>query len=436
MEFLDKMKRKEIILFMTVGTGVNQDSEEIGFRLLAKKLYSTINKIYPNQVIFFASDKSKHTIKYIEELFEQEEDEFVIGEDYQIVPIEAIDDFNACFEIFEAKIWEFDFSNNDEEYKIVMDYTSGTKTMSAALACCGLFYSKDLISVGGDRSTGEVSAGTEIINYQNLYKIYDKFALMRTRYNFNAHRFRSCIDVLSYIIDLNIHKDSFFDLCKAYHSWDNMDFENAYGYLTNVDMNHMEFIEIREELKKNLNALGIIVNSRSANLKNCYIVASLINNSIRKAEDYNYDDAIARLYRAFELIAQIRLKKYNIKTSDIDVSILRENNVSDEFICDLESVVEDGKIKIGLIRDYLLLNELNDDLGKYYVENEKKIKTLTQKRNNSILAHGLESKSKEDFEEFLDVVVEISRKLDKGMNRFLDETKFPKFDLKLKLNNL
>ena len=428
------MKRKEVVLFMTVGTGVNQDSQNDGFKFLANKLYSTINKIYPNHVVFFASDKSKQTIKYIEKLFELENDEFIIEQDYQIVPIDAIDDFNACFEIIERKVWDFEFSN-DTNYKIIMDYTSGTKTMSAAMACCGLFYSKDLISVGGDRSTGEVSAGTELINYQNLYKIYDRFALMRTRYNFNANRYMACIDVLNYIIDLNIHKESFLSLCKAYHAWDNIDFEGAYCHLKKVDMNQFEFREIKGQLKRNLNALGIIVNSRSLNLKNCYILASLINNSIRRAEEYKYDDAIARLYRAFELIAQIRLTSYNIKSSDVDVSILLENDVSPEFIEELEKTKEDGKIRIGLIKDYLLLNELNDDLGKYYVENAKMIKNVTVKRNNSILAHGLESKSKEDFEEFLDMVVEISRKLDRDMNKFLKETRFAKFDLKLKLNN-
>lgn len=428
------MRRKEIALFMTVGTGINQDSEESGFKLLARKLYSTINKINPHLVVFFASEKSKHTIEYVKELFEKDGDEFIIDEDYQIVLIEAIDDFNACFEAFEAKIWNFDYLN-DKNYQIIMDYTSGTRTMSAAMACCGLFYSKDLISVVGDRTTGEVSAGTEQINYQNLYKIYDKFSLMRTRYNFNANRFMACMDVLNYIVDLNIHKDSLLNLCKAYHSWDNMDFESAYNHLREVNMNQIEFGEIKKDLKKNINALGIIVNSRSANLKDCYILASLINNSIRKAEEYKYDDAIARLYRAFELIAQIKLNSYGINSSDVDVSVLLENKVSQEFIDELEKTKEDGKIRIGLAKDYLLLNELNDDLGIYYVENDKKIKNMTIKRNNSILAHGLESRSKEDFDEFLEVVIDMARKLDKDMNKFLNQTRFAKFDLRLKINN-
>ena len=56
----------------------------------------------------------------------------------------------------------------------------------------------------------------------------------------------------------------------------------------------------------------MIVNSKSDNLRKCYILASLINNSIRRAEEYKYDDTVARLYRSSELIAQIRLSSLDL----------------------------------------------------------------------------------------------------------------------------
>ena len=158
---------------MTVGTGVSSGTPDEGSRISAQKLYSTINKIFPNKVVFFASEISRRTIPFVEEFFKMDNDEFIEGEDYEIVPIESIDNFNACFEVFESKIWEYGYFDKKCNNKIIMDYTSGTKTMSAAMACCGMFYNKVLISVGGDRSKGEVSAGSEMINYQNLYKIYD-----------------------------------------------------------------------------------------------------------------------------------------------------------------------------------------------------------------------------------------------------------------------
>ena len=53
--------------------------------------------------------------------------------------------------------------------------------------------------------------------------------------------------------------------------------------------------------------------------------------------------------------------------------ILLEKNVSPEFIDALEKTRDEGKIKIGLIKDYELLAELDDDLGKYFAENRHSI---------------------------------------------------------------
>ena len=429
------MKRKIKTLFMTVGTEINPKSDVEGFQILAKGIYSSIHKIYPDYIVFFASEISKNVIDYVKELFEADDDEFIEGQDYEIVILEQVDNFNNCFEAFEQKIWQLDILSEDK-YEIIMDYTSGTRTMSAAMACCGMFYSKDLITVSGDNKNGIVTPGTESIQYQNLYKVYDKFSLMRIRNYFNANRFYTASEILNNIVDEKINKENLLNLVKAYYAWDNMDFIVAYDYLTKVDLDGFELSEIKDDLKINLKALGAIVRSPHENLKNCYILASLINNSIRRAEEYKYDDAIARLYRAFELIAQIRLSTYRLISSDLDINVLLEKNVNQEFIDSLEKTRVDGKIKIGLIKDFEVLAELGDDLGLYFAENRNKINNLTIKRNNSILAHGLESLDKEDFDQFEELVENLARKLDKDMDKFLMQTKFAKFDLRNKMNRL
>ena len=390
---------------MTVGTGVNPNSDEESYQRLAKVLYNSINKISPDYIVFFASEISMNTIDYVKELFEADDDVFIEGEDYEIAILNDIDSFNDCFEAFERMVWKFNILSEDK-HEIIMDYTSGTKTMSAAMACCGMFYSVDLISVTGDRKNGTVSLGTETIKYQNLYKVYDKFSLMRVRNYFNANRFYTASEILEKIVDESIHTEDLMNLSNAYYAWDNMDFDVAYDFLTKVDLNLLELNEIKNDIKINLKALGTIVRSQHENLKNCYILASLINNSIRRAEEYKYDDAIARLYRAFELIDA------------------------------LEKTRDEGKIKIGLIKDYELLAELDDELGKYFAENRHSINNITIKRNNSILAHGLESLDKEDFDQFEELVENLARKLDKDMDKFLKETKFAKFDLKVKMNEI
>jgi len=49
------------------------------------------------------------------------------------------------------------------------------------------------------------------------------------------------------------------------------------------------------------------------------LIADILNNARRRMKEGKYDDAMARLYRTVELIAQYRLKmKYEIDTSDVD----------------------------------------------------------------------------------------------------------------------
>ena len=120
----------------------------------------------------------------------------------------------------------------------------------------------------------------------------------------------------------------------------------------------------------------------------------------------------------------------------MDIDVLLEKNVNQEFIDSLEKTRVDGKIKIGLIKDFEVLAELGDDLGLYFAGNRNKINNLTIKRNNSILAHGLESLDKEDFDQFEELVENLARKLDKDMDKFIMQTKFAKFDLRNKMNRL
>ena len=44
--------------------------------------------------------------------------------------------------------------------------------------------------------------------------------------------------------------------------------------------------------------------------------------------------------------------------------------------------------------------------------------------------------NKEDFDQFEELVENLARKLDKDMGKFLKETRFAKFDLKVKMNEI
>ncbi|MCM8760086.1 MAG: TIGR02710 family CRISPR-associated CARF protein, partial [Candidatus Omnitrophica bacterium] len=112
-----------------------------------------------------------------------------------------------------------------------------------------------------------------------------------------------------------------------------------------------------------------------------------------------FDNAVARLYRALELFAQIRLKKeYCIDTSALEKSLNKLKNPERWE----KKKNEKGEIKIGLQDDYELLFELNDFFGTIYKQQKEKLQNILQVRNFSKLAHGDQPVSEENWKNMLE----------------------------------
>lgn len=153
------------------------------------------------------------------------------------------------------------------------------------------------------------------------------------------------------------------------------------------------------------------------------MLASILNNARRREDENKFDDAVARLYRSLELIAQIRLsKEYGIDSSNVVIDVLRQNNIDEDYLSEINISDE---IKFGLTADYELLAQLNDDLGDFYLENKNQIRNILKFRNNSILAHGFDSCSKKEYDEFSEIVLKAANLLHNDMEKFIEETKFP-----------
>lgn len=408
--------KKEKILFMTVGTGFDED----GKISLAHALTHSILENTPQKVIFFGSAESRETVKLIkEDYYNQEDEELQENEDYEFVELENEDDFNSCYEIMNNYISKY------ENYKRVLDYTSGTKTMSVTIATIGIFNKLSLSLIKGRRGeNGIVIANTEEIKAVNAYQVYDKQHFQNVKKYFNYYKFQSSNDSLSAITDLLNSKEKEYmnQLIDLYDNWDKF---NHPEFKLNTKNQLVE--DLKEQLKKNAKALGRI-NSENHKLKCYYILADLINNARRRFEEEKYDDAVARLYRCLELIAQIRLQQeYGQKTKNIDVDKLKNYKLEKNYMMELEDRANRGSILFGVAEDYKLLNNLDDDLGRKYYQKEKIYQKNLKERNQSILAHGIKSTSKERYIEFEELVMELAEDLTPQIELFIEETKFPKF---------
>ena len=403
------MARRKTALLMTVGTGIGG---QVATEDLAHAILFSIDNSNPDIVIFFGSEKSKKTVESVKEQYLNEfEEEF---DYFEFIHLEQIDDFKIYFEAFKRKIQELD------GYKIIIDYTSGTKTMTMSAAFASMLYRKNLYFVGGEREDGVVIRGTEKIISQNLYPIYDDLMISKIKELFNTNRFDAGKSLLEDITKAK--KDTYANLFDAYYYFDNVDYNKANKYFITK-----EFIAEWPDLKKqfSLNAKALYhLNKEDSAMRPFYILGSLINNARRRAEETKYDDAIARLYRSLELIAQIKLNEYGIDTSDVELDILNKHGVEQEFKPDFS-----GKIKLSLVQDYELLNNLGDDLGEFYIKNKDEFLATISSRNNSILAHGLNSQTEKQYVKFRDLILKFASVLNPEMDVYIHETEFPEFEI-------
>jgi len=396
------------ILFMTVGTGVGDSEDKIDS--LAHGLMKSVKYSRPDKIVFFGSELSKKTVASLKKQYKNEghgdlpPNEFVL--------INDVDEFKECFGKIKEKNMEYD------NWEIIIDYTSGTKTMTTSAAICSLLYHRELTVVYGDREhNGMVDKGTEQVKTQNLYLAYDEMLFDEFKKFFNNHRFDAAIQTLQKIVSRE-DKDVYMKIARGYRAWDLFNHKEAKELLSSPETKEIE--EIKDNLSRNMAVLGPLASPSQRN-KSPQLIADLLNNAKRRGTEQKYDDAVARLYRTVELIAQCILKeKCGINTSNIDLDKLSPF-IKTQMQFNKGS---SGKITCGLQQSYQLLRLSDEEIGKKFSSNSK-LKDLLKRRNYSILAHGLESIKKEDYEELLDKTVELAIKAYPEVDSLMEKAEFP-----------
>ena len=412
-----------LALLMTVGTGTGDNKE----KRIESLAHGILHSIYHNKhdyIVFFGSTESKATIEKVKELAEKENK----LPEYEFVLINKIALFNELFEKIKKKIIEL----KEKGYDILIDYTSGTKTMSATAAIAGALYKTRLCYIDGERKKGVVIPGTEYVVHQNLFKYYNEEIFREIQIFFNNYSFNAAKKLLENVIAEDEKREYWKQMIEAYDLWDKFKHEESFAILRCIK---------GEKLNMNKEFLGRLVHEKNNYRKYIYLLVDLLNNAKRRIEETKYDDAVARLYRTIELIAQIELDKLDL----IDKEKLRKDKT---FVLDpekLENMLDkktmeklikyreekdltEGKIKIGLHKSYDLLSSIGHDLGKKF-EEDKQLFDLLSKRNKSILAHGVESVEKKTAEKLLKKVQNFAEETFPEVKKLMKKAEFPKLEI-------
>jgi len=160
----------------------------------------------------------------------------------------------------------------------------------------------------------------------------------------------------------------------------------------------------------------------------------LLENAIRRGdEERKFDDAVARLYRVCEFVAQLELSElglYKIKDGKPDVSDLDLSNpklsttLQEKYSRYTDS--RDGKVKLHLSGDYSLLYDLSHPAGVLFKERESQFKKLLGLRDLSILAHGFNPISEQGYREMIELIEAFVEAVKLGGAKVRDRVKFPR----------
>lgn len=410
-------------MVITVGVG----------RGIESGIVYSIKQINPDFIIFIVTKKSKETLERIEG--KAKEVELTLPA-YELV---EVDDESKVDKTYEATVEAIrKMANKGIMPKdITIDYTTGSKPMSAgALYAAIIEGCANVVYITGERDKdGRVILGTEsVLSTRPTRLLASRFLTEAVRL-FNAWQFSAAKQIIEEFLR-PFSKDeipnlfpkhlSFLKLCDAYQAWDAFDHiaaQKAFEDINKTVMTQWSTAEEQIAINKGwVNKLAKIFQSQELKERLCEeLLIDLWANALRRLEEKRFVDAVARLYRLCELIAQFRLwHKYNIDTGDVDLSRVPE---SMKKILDLHRN-EKGKVQIALLRSYQLLAAFNDEIGLAWENTE--LKNAISARNNSIAAHGLEPVDSEMAQKLKEAIEPLLKKIVLNLEKKIQPAQFPK----------
>lgn len=376
-------------------------------------ILTSIRHHRPRLVIFFASMKSAEDIGAIKRALEEESVSF--ANENVIVP-----DAERLVDCYVSALSCLDRARaaGYEPADILVDFTGGTKVMSAALALASVGRGCRFSYVGGRERTkkgvGTVITGSEQLIMQGdpfeVFAIHERrsLALYFERYQFEAAQ-----AVLAGLLDRLTTGPSHCafkmvqQLAQGYAAWDRFQYPIALrtlkatwrSWTATVQANpSILYAEVCPALERHVTWLERL-EARTKHFQRPHgdLVADMIANAERRAEEGKYDDAVVRLYRALELGAQAAIdRRLHCGTSAIPADHVPEELRADFIQRGYE--VTPGVFQLPLEASYRLLHALGEPEGVRFLERYDEIKKIQAARNFSMLAHGLTPTTKEAYE--------------------------------------
>ncbi|MEW6488330.1 MAG: TIGR02710 family CRISPR-associated CARF protein [Thermodesulfobacteriota bacterium] len=369
----------------------------------AEPIVKTLVEHRPGFVCFFGSEETIERVGEIKRLARE------AGVEVRNRNVMARDpqDLVACYrDALEASARVEEAGVDAEE--VVVDYTGGTKTMSAALALATVGKGYRFSYVGGTRrdknGVGVVVTGAEDVRTGvspwRLFAVEEKRAFASL---FNRHLFASAEEVVSRAARHDTEEQELLGalarLARGYRHWDAFRHAEAKPEVADGIAALATWVRFRPEpgLEEALGAAQrslaflsrLQQGTRGFKARHRLQVADLLANARRRAEAGRHDDAVGRVYRALELTGQLAFEEaFGCDTSAADPARLPET-LREEYAARYAG--RDGAaLQLPLFAVFRALEAAGRPEGLAFAACRAGLDKLLYARNHSILAHGFE----------------------------------------------
>ena len=407
-----------------------------------------ISLLAPEKVLFLYTKKSMATLDKVVEHCALKATRY---EKSLVNEIDPVDIYREVKEIY------LKWGKPDKMY---IDFTGGTKAMSAACALAGAMVDMQMVYVASDDYLVDFrkpNPGSEkLIFIENPIAIfgdleYEKAIELFTDYNFNG-----AVEILKFLKDsipnpfsrqeLNFS----YLLAETYRYWDMLDFEDAArvmgtlcsqlkrdarNYPHNILVRQYKIVSAQKDYLIDLSKISGLIGQRKQpeilNTKQIIIplMFTMKMNAWTREQQGKYDMATLLTYRLLEMMEQRRLAKYGLFVSDMRYDQIKP---SEKLKSEVEGISSSGmaewlrkevsaikKGMFGKVSDYLpnpvslldgfiILSALHDPIVYSASKNRmnilKKMRSMVFLRNNSIFAHGLGPVAYGEYEQFRNFV--------------------------------
>ncbi|MCL5271401.1 MAG: TIGR02710 family CRISPR-associated CARF protein [bacterium] len=367
-------------IIMTVGLPGDQGGNVLD------ALQLDLDTLKPDRLILIASAQSQANAQRLAERSGLESGQC------EIVLLDSAHDMDEVFRRTNAVIEQLVARGYTPE-QIAIDYTSGTKVMGSGAVLSAVY--NRIMELRYVTGLASAHLGPERARHRILTTkpgaVFAYQELINGRAMMLDLRFRSACAALETVQeDLLTPRDrrlrlSLLRLARAYDEWENFYPDRFLELYTGVAFEG-EGLEVFRMSEEQLAGVRGVAGERAAGTLGPHIITDLYNNAVRRLAAGRTDDAMARVYRALEMLGQwVLARDFGLDINDVDS---RRIPPRDRIGFEALRSLDDGMIRIGMRKAYDLLIILDAPVGRKLLT-EPVIREFLDRRTGSILAHGL-----------------------------------------------